>query len=244
MKKNITCGICLSALMMSSVAFAENTIALPGEFSANVAAVSQYSFRGIAQSDENPAIQGGFDWSHDSGFYLGVWGSNVDFNDGDQANLETDLYGGYEFNAAGLDFGVGAIYYAYPGANANLDYDFYEVNASVGKDFGWTALSASINYSPDYFGGSDKATYYSISAEAPLTMVPGEFVLSGSFGHQDITKEATFGVPDYNDWTVGISTNLNGFDLGLTYKDTDLNQSECADGCDAAGIFSISKSFN
>ena len=58
---------------------------VPGDFSANVGFVTEYSFRGIAQSDEHPAIQGGFDYSHDSGFYAGIWGSNVDFNDGDES---------------------------------------------------------------------------------------------------------------------------------------------------------------
>ncbi|HEX9835331.1 MAG TPA: TorF family putative porin, partial [Alphaproteobacteria bacterium] len=66
---------------------------VPGKFSANVALTSEYFFRGISQTDDSPAIQGGFDWNHEgTGLYLGVWGSNIDFNTGN--SIEIDIYGG------------------------------------------------------------------------------------------------------------------------------------------------------
>ncbi len=78
-------ALCAFSALTAFPAHADNI-----DVSANVGFVSEYSFRGIAQSDEHPALQGGFDVSHSSGLYAGIWGSNVDFNDGDQASVEVD----------------------------------------------------------------------------------------------------------------------------------------------------------
>lgn len=97
----------------------------PHTFTGNVSLVSDYRFRGISQTMRRPAIQGGFDYSHESGWYLGTWASNVDgtthfYNN---TSMEWDWYGGYKgklFPCAFPDFGynVGAIYYYYPGGQA------------------------------------------------------------------------------------------------------------------------------
>ncbi|MDB2682794.1 TorF family putative porin, partial [Alphaproteobacteria bacterium] len=200
---------------------------LPGEFSGTVGFVSEYSFRGIAQSDENPAVQASIDYSHDSGFYAGIWGSNVDFTD---ADIETDIYAGFSGEASnGLSWDVGGIYYVYPGSDGSNNYDFFEVAGAVGYDFDIAAVSGSVNYSPEYFGESGDATYVAGYVDVPL---PYDVTLSGHYGYQYIDEEATFGVPDYADWSAGLSYNFSGFDLSATYIDTDLNGSECADGCD------------
>ena len=76
--------------------------------SGNVALTTDYRFRGISQSDESPAIQGGFDFEHDSGFYLGAWGSSVDFDTngaGYDGCLELDLYGGFSNSFGDSDWG-------------------------------------------------------------------------------------------------------------------------------------------
>ena len=209
--------------------------------SSNIGFVSEYSFRGIAQSDENFAVQGGFDAAHDSGFYAGVWGSSVDFNDGDEANIEIDLYAGYSGEVKGVNYDVGVIYYAYPGANSSLDYDFWEGSLAVGYDFDAFAVSASFNYSPEFFGNSGDAQYYALNVDVPL---PRDISLSTHIGFQEIDDNTTFGVPDYMDWSAGLGYNLNGFDLSLQYVDTNLDEpSECADGCSQRAIFGIAKSF-
>ena len=99
---------------------------LGGTFSANVAITTDYTFRGISQSSSDAAIQGGFDWASDL-FYVGTWGSTVDFNDdlanpftgeqiSDGSSTEIDFYAGFtpSIGDIGLDFGV--IYYLYPNA--------------------------------------------------------------------------------------------------------------------------------
>lgn len=211
------------------------------DISANVGFVSEYSFRGIAQSDEQMALQGGFDVSHKSGLYVGVWGSNVDFNDGDEASVEVDAYGGYAGEIGGVGYDVGLIYYAYPGADSSLDYDFVEAALELSYDFEVFSVTGSVNYSPEYFAGSGDAQYYALGVDVPL---PHDFSLSGHVGRQEIDENDEFGTDDYTDWSIGLGYNFEGFDLSVQYIDTDLSEpDECADGCEDRVIMSVSKSF-
>lgn len=209
-----------------------------GDFtlSGNTTLVSDYVFRGISQSDEGPAIQGAFDVSHTSGLYAGIWGSNVDFNDGDEASAEFDLYAGYKGAYQGFTYDLGAIYYAYPGAESDLDYDYVEAKVGAGYDFNVAAVNAGVFYSPDFFGGTGDAVYYSAGVDVPL---PYDFKLSGHAGYQTIDD----GV-DYTDWSVGAGYSVAGFNLSLTYYDTDLDEpSECVDGCSSRIVAGVSRSF-
>lgn len=227
--------LALTAGAFSSSARAEEQI---GDFalSANVGMVTDYVYRGITQSDEGPAVQGGFDVDHSSGLYAGIWGSNVDFNDGDEAHVETDFYIGYASEFQGFSYDLGAIYYAYPGADSDLDYDFFEVAAALGYDFDFMALSGAINYSPEYFGETGDAVYYAVNVDVPL---PYDFSLAGHAGYQTIDEGE-----DYFDWSIGLDYSVYGFDLALTYSDTDLDEpEECADGCSGRVVFGVSKSF-
>lgn len=238
--KFLTVGAIISTALWPSFAQA-GTEASDFEFSGNAALTSEYSFRGIAQSDEHPALQGGFDVSHSSGFYAGIWGSNVDFNDGDEASLELDIYGGYSGALDKLNYDLGLIYYVYPGADSALDYDFVEGAVAVGYDFDLFSASASINYSPEYFADSGDAFYYAAAVAVPL---PYDLTLSGHVGYQTIDDNAAFGTPDYTDWSLGIDYDWNGFGLSAQYVDTDLDEpGECADGCSSRLIFTVSRSF-
>ncbi|MBL26713.1 MAG: hypothetical protein CMM50_04070 [Rhodospirillaceae bacterium] len=208
-----------------------------GEFSANVGVYTDYIYRGISQTDEGPAIQGGFDWAHDSGLYAGVWGSNVDFNDGDEANIEIDYYAGFANSFEGFHYDVSGIYYSYPGAADALDYDFFEVAGALGYDFGVADVTGSVAWSPDFFGGIGDAVYYKGEVAVPL---PYGFGIDGHVGHQDFDNAAAV---DYTDWSVGLTYAVWGFDLDLRYYDTDLSSTACADGCDERVVFGISRSF-
>lgn len=217
---------------------------VPGEFSANVGFTSDYVFRGITQSDEHAAIQGGFDWAHDSGVYLGVWGSNVDFNDGgDGGSMELDIYGGYGGDLpfiSGVSYDLGLIYYYYPGADGSQNYDYVEGAIALGTEIGPAALGVSLNYSPEYFGESGTFFYPAASLGFGL---PRGFGIDATIGYNDIDDEAAFGVPDYVDYSIGLTYSWAGFDLDLRYIDTDLSDTDCADGCDGRAVFTISRSF-
>ena len=214
-----------------------------GNFSANVGYFSEYSFRGIDQSGEEAAIQGGFDWAHASGFYIGTWASNVDFNDSDSVT-EFDFYGGFatELNS-GINIDLSMLSYVYPGSYDSSNYDFYEYVFGLGKNLGPLSLSTAINYSPEFFGKSGDATYLQGGADYSL---PLGITLSGHIGKQWIDLETTYGAPVYIDYSIGGSYSWQGFDLSLTYVDTDVDEdwnSTNQDGKDGRVIFGVSRSF-
>lgn len=240
----------IGALALASAStLAQEKVGIPGSFSANISLTSEYYFRGLSQTDDAPAIQGGFDYEvplgEPVGLYLGVWGSNVDFNEAagvDGATIEIDWYGGLRGNIGdtGISWDVGFIYYTYPGADSSLDYDFIEAQAAIGYDFGVAAVTASVNYSPENFGDSGAAFYPKLAVDVP---VPGikDLTLSGYVAKQYIDDEAVFGSPDYVEWNIGIGYSVAGFDFAVNYTDTDIDPS--SDANDAMVLFSVSRSF-
>ena len=242
-KKHIS-GIVAAAAMSLAATSAIAEDDFPGEFSANVALTTDYVFRGISQSDDEPAIQGGFDWSHESGFYLGTWASSLDFQATDSDGIELDWYGGFASEFNGISYDIGALYYQYPGAGDDGEvFDFVEVYGSVGYDFEIFSIGADIAYSPDFFFDSDDAFYFGGTLAIPL---PEGFGIDGGFHRQVIDDNAAFGTPDYNTWDIGLTYTLLGFDLDLRYVDTDLSANDCFGGselCDPQATFTVSRSF-
>jgi uncharacterized protein (TIGR02001 family) len=118
----------------------------------NAGLFSDYRFRGYTQTDYNPAFQGGIDFVHKSGFYLGNWNSNVNSTVYNGASLEMDFYGGYKttFGDFGLD--VGTIYYFYPGTGQltpGVDAKNWEVY--IGGSYGPVSLKYYYSFT-DFFG--------------------------------------------------------------------------------------------
>jgi uncharacterized protein (TIGR02001 family) len=83
----------------------------------NLGATTDYRYRGISQSGIKPAVQGGVDFAHKNGAYLGAWASTITWtkDSGGGGNLELDLYGGYKFAVGDLSYDLGALAYVYPG---------------------------------------------------------------------------------------------------------------------------------
>src|ERR1700716_843610 len=117
MKKLILSAAVFAAFATSATAQTAAP-ASPHTFTGNLAVVSDYRFRGISQSFRQPAVQGGFDYSHSSGFYVGNWNSSVSgLSYPGGAGIEMDLYAGYKFEPVkDVLLDVGALYYYYPGA--------------------------------------------------------------------------------------------------------------------------------
>ena len=113
--------------------------------SANVTFASDYVWRGMTQSD-GPAIQGGFDFEAESGFYAGIWGSNVNFNDG--AGSELDYYAGYGFSVGDVGVDIGYIAFDYPENQTGLDFEEIYSGLSFG-DLGLLFASGQDGM-PDY----------------------------------------------------------------------------------------------
>lgn len=241
--KQLIAGAALvsSFATVSTVAHAQELT--NAEISGNVLIGTDYRFRGITQTDEAFTLQGGLDYVHDSGFYMGVWGSNVAF----AGSLELDPYVGFAGSLnSEIDYDVGVLYYGYPNDPSDPEGDFWEFYGSLS----WMGLSGSVAYSPDYFAESGKFWYVSGAYDMEL---PGEFGL----GFQIATNifegsaemENDFGLvgagSSYLDWSVTLSKAAFGVDWSLSYVDTDLKDSECFggdDGCGATAVFAISKS--
>jgi uncharacterized protein (TIGR02001 family) len=221
---------------------------LNGKVSANVGMVTEYFFRGLTQTGKKFAVQGGLDFAHNSGIYVGTWGSNVDFGDGDEASAEVDVYGGWsgDLGKSKVTLDVGAIYYLYPGADDSLNYDFFEVYAGLSKDFGFASASAKISYSPEYFADTGDATYVELGVDIP---VGNHFTVNLHGGYQWIDDNAGFGADDYFDYLVGVSFSLIGLDFQVAYVGTDLDDSNensssnCFRSSCSTVIASVSKSF-
>jgi uncharacterized protein (TIGR02001 family) len=178
-----------------------------GPFSFNVGIVSDYAFRGVSQTNEGPAIQGGVDFSHDSGFSAGIWASNVDFVDGDGANSEWDFYVGWstQFSET-VSFDVTLLQYAYLDQG---DYNYLELLFGLGVgDY----LNFQLGYSDDVFNSGQTGIYYAASGNYPLPW--WDLTLDGSVGHYDLNDALG---DSYEDASVGLSRNFGEMNVGLKY---------------------------
>ncbi len=204
--------------------------------SGTLGAVSDYSFRGISQSDERPVLQGGLEIAHDSGFYVGIWGSGVELNDGDEAFTEVDFIGGYRFDSGPWSGNASLQYYAYPGADKDLNYNYTELLLSGAYDFDYLSLGAQYAYTPDNFGHTDDAHYVQGKLDVPL---PYGFTSHAYLGYQMYDKNDEVGMPDYADWNIGVGYSFERVDVDLSYVDTNLDSTDCPQGCDARVIASL-----
>jgi uncharacterized protein (TIGR02001 family) len=192
-------------------------------FTSNIGIFSQYVFRGISQTNERPAVQGGFDVGHKSGFYVGTWLSNVswlsDCQCGVSNSLEWDMYGGYKWDL-GNDFmwDNGFLYYYYPGSYPSgftnpdttefytaLNWKMLQLKWSIGlgdRTFGIPNSSGS-----NYIEGNlnwdivDKVNDYI-----------GKITLIGHVGYQSFHNNTDY---SYTDWKGGVAFDLSGFTVGL-----------------------------
>ncbi len=226
----------------TAAAEAEPCYALPGKFSGSVTGTSDYVFRGVSQTLEEPAIQGELDWKHESGIYLGVWGSNVKFPELD-ASLEVDAYAGYEAEIDDLSVKVGGIFYWYPDEEKELDY--WEFPLEFGYSIEPLTFTALASYSPKYFGYAGNAVYANLGVECALPLgdeSPVEVALDGSVGYTR-AERAVISDRDYVDWTAGATVSAtgtwSGLGVGLHYTDSDVHR----DDSNARFVGSVSYEF-
>jgi uncharacterized protein (TIGR02001 family) len=234
-----------AAIAASLLAGATATTVQAGEISANVALTSDYRFRGISQSNEDIAIQGGFDYAWDNGIYIGTWGSSVDFDSttdtGFNGSLELDYYIGW-----GMDVGensaidVGYLYYDYPGDSSAGEGDYQELYGS----FSWHGLTVGINYSDDYYGETDSFFYYHAGYSWGFAE---NWSLDLHVGYNDFDEEGFFNTDEdgYTDYSVGVTASYLAVDWTLTYIGTTLDEEDAwdTDWAEDTVVFAVSKSF-
>ena len=147
-------------------------------FSANVGIYSDYIFRGYTQTQNNPALQGGMDVEHSSGFYAGTWASNVEWTTAggtmNENSLEVDVYGGYALELAGVGVDVGVLQYLYPGDQSDTvaDANATELYVAISKSFGpvGVALKNSTVVSDEAWGFYDMQgeNYTELNVDFPV----------------------------------------------------------------------------
>lgn len=177
----------------------------------NIGAVSDYRFRGVSQTMDDPAIQGGADLSYGA-LYAGTWASNVDF--GGPTHAEVDLYGGVRPSLAGFNLDIGAIAYLYPGQASGAHENYVEAKFAASRAIGPATLGAAVYWSPEFFGKSGDAVYYEANAAWKLS---DRWSVSGAVGRQDVSYAS-----DYTTWNAGVSFQATPrIALDLRYVDTD-----------------------
>ena len=224
------------------------------EFSFNVGGTTDYVYRGLSQSWEKPAVQGGFDVTYGS-FYIGTWASTIDFSAGPNspADVEVDFYAGFKPEFSGLSFDFGVIYYAYPGVtDPGAELNMVELKAGVsGSPITNLTLGGTMFFSPEYTGETGEVWTFEGSAAYEFSKI-GMFTptLSALIGYQfgDLADgynvKGTLGADDdYVYWNVGLGLAIEKFALDFRYWDTDIgsaNAGICAHTklCDERFVFS------
>lgn len=194
MKKVCVAAVAALGLLTAGAASAE------GAVSYNIGVTNDYVWRGVSQTDEKVAFQGGVDYTNGI-FYAGAWASNVDF--GTDADMEIDVYAGVKPTLGTFNFDIGVLAYTYPQED---DLNFEEVKLGVSHALGKGTIGAAA-----YFNTDDNfEDYFEVNAAYPLTE---KFSVSGAYGD--------YGT--YNTWNIGGAYAVtSNFAVDLRYHDTDV----------------------
>jgi uncharacterized protein (TIGR02001 family) len=231
MKSKFLNSLILAVLAAPGVALAADAAPTPA-VTANVGLVTNYLYRGISQTGAKPAIQGGFDYAHASGFYAGAWGSNISWISdpappaASSASLELDTYFGFK-NSFATDFSydVGFLRYNYPGVYASgaTKANTNEIYGLIG----WKWLTAKYSRSlGDTFGmpNAKGTSYIDLSASYPIA--DSGVTLGAHYGKQTFkgstaeTAAAAGHTPTYSDYKLSVSKDFSGYAWGLAYSST------------------------
>lgn len=236
----------------------------PVTFSASVGIATDYRFRGISQTENDLALQGGFKAAHESGFYVGTWASNLSgWGTFGGANLELDLYGGYSTAVGSVTVDGGVIWYVFPQGSDNTSYgEFY---GSLARAFGPATVTLGANYAfkqsaLSLAGEKEDNIYVFAKAGGAIKDTPVSY--NAQIGYSDGNGGAgpngwvASPTGHYLDWSAGVSVKLpwGPISLSATYVDTDISRSEAAAfqlinpgyryGIGAAtGVFAITAAF-
>jgi uncharacterized protein (TIGR02001 family) len=221
----------------------------------NLGLTSDYRFRGISQSQNAPAIQGGVDYAHSSGFYIGNWNSSVSsqvYTNG--SGVESDLYAGFKKDIyKGITIDVGTYNYFYPrattSASTGSNYDTYEAFAGLG--YGPVSVKYSQTLGNGYFGTANARGSNYTQADINYALPFKGFEKVSFMAHAGHTNVANSSNLDYNDFNVGLGYDLKGWQLAakwytnsaMTSTFTNANTVSGQKLYKNAAVFSVTKSF-
>jgi len=238
--------------LAATAAHAEETAPPPAiTVSGSVGLVSDYRFRGVSQSNEEMAIQGGITISHKSGVYIGTWGSNLaGWGQFGGSNMELDLIAGYKMPVGPATLDVGLTWYMYPGGSDITD--FAEPYVKVSGTIGPVNALAGVAYAPKQralgnwssTGALSSAGVYDspnakddnfyiwtdLSSAIPSTPVTVKGHFGYSNGNPGLGPNGTSVTPtgSYFDWLLGADVALGKLTLGIAYVDTDITKAKAA----------------
>ena len=184
------------------------------EVSGYLTLTTDFVWRGVSQSDGDPAVQLGLDLNLDSGIYAGVWGSTVDISNGPtrQRDSQVNYYVGYIVDVGERwSVGANAVAYSYPGATGDVDYDYREYALSANYD---DRLWLEYSYSDDLYHSGESSSNYDIYFEYPLTTA---WTIGSGIGYYDVSSLTGSG---YTNWQLGITRSVGRFDIDLRYHDS------------------------
>lgn len=246
MRKSLLSLAVLSVLSVPTITMAEEAAPAaaptsPHTVAYNVGLYSQYIFRGLTQTREDPALQGGVDYTHASGFYAGAWGSNISWlSDGEyykSSSIELDLYGGFAstIGETGIGYNVGLLQYIYPGRKTpGINQKSAETTEVYGSlSYGWLTGKVSVVASDGAFGydNADGSSYSELNLNVPFL---DGYTAIAHYGYQDFTGKTngtSNSLYDYADWKLGVSKSFasHGVTIGGYYTDTDGKKSVWTD---------------
>lgn len=207
----------------------------PIDVSGGVEIVTDYRFRGISLSGGDVAVQPAITLSHDSGLYLGAWGSNIEDTPA-FGEVEVDLYGGYATEVApGTSIDLGLTYYWYPdGERAAGPSDYVEATGKLSHMLGPVEATGRVSYAPSQAAiGHDDSLYLAGDLSAGIPTTP--LTLTASVGYTDGGLAALAPGGHYWDWSLGASASFGRLTAGIKYVDTDIP---------ATGVKAVDKYFD
>ncbi|MBV7317543.1 TorF family putative porin [Shewanella sp. NIFS-20-20] len=210
-----TIGILVAASMVSGMA----TAAVSG----NIGVTSNYLWRGVTQTNDAVAVQGGLDYEHESGLYLTSWASNVDF--GDETSYELDLGVGYSNSIGEFAYDIGYVYYAYPDAVDKIDIG--EIYGSIGWNWLTIGYSHFVNASDGIVSeGVDSKDYGYLTADIGIP-VNETYSINIHYGYSsgDVIED-WFEKKNYSDYNIALNAETSIGTVSFMISDTDLNSDD------------------
>lgn len=233
-----------AGLLIAAPAFADDT-APPSDITVtgSAAVVSQYRFRGLAQSDNKPAVQAAITVSHSSGFYISTWGSSASPGVIDIGGTEIDVYGGYAKEIGGVKVDVGVYGYLYPGFDQG---NYVEIYGSLAKTLGPATAKVGVYYAPpqkvfDLNWNSptrhNTYVYGELSSSIPGTPLSVHSHLGHTGGGFDYGKQ-------YLDYSVGVSATWKNLTLDASVVGTNISKSDLDSGIGLGGDAAVIDAFH
>lgn len=205
------CALVVALSSLSSVALAQDEEESSSAFSGSFSVTSDYIFRGVSQTQEDPAFQAGLTYTSPIGLYVGTWASNVDFGPGDP-DWEVDAFVGYGIDfAEHWNYDVVANRYNYPNAG---EANYWELINTLTL---METYSLTVGYTDDVYGLDEDSFYYALGAEWSL---PKDFSIGVHVGRTTFSSKLPE-LKDYTDYSVSLGKSFGPLDLSVAYYDTD-----------------------